>query len=249
MKILIATPSTRGSFTAGYVTSLTEMVSGLRAGGHVISHAILTQALVSRSRDMLASKAMEEACDYVWMIDDDMQWDSEATRIYVRLMQHGVPIIATSAPAREHAAEEIGDYARYKYRFPTRFVKGEAREWVAPTGEATIRTRQALTVGTGFMAIKVSALEAMTQTGKFPHYKVGKGRLVDQAWRFFAEELVKSDDGDVALLGEDESFVMKAREWCRISTHVPIDVLIGHEGMHMFKGRVSDHWETITGES
>jgi hypothetical protein len=243
MKILIGTPSARGLFTAGFVGSLVDMVSALRHQGHTVHHAIVTQALVSKSRDALAGMTLHGGYEYLWMIDDDMQWGDDAFESFWKLMLHSTPIIAVAAPVRT-----------YPTQFPARFVPDSERVLHG------VKVRDAVTVGTGFMAVhrgvfeklrdyKGSATAADAPPLLLPYRVFLPGQQKSETWRFFEERMITGDTADGTrarvLLGEDESFVAMAREWGKFSTIVPVDVEIGHEGMHMFKGRVSDHWDKV----
>ncbi len=232
MKILVATPSGRGLFSGGFVTSMLQTITMLKEFSP--RWAYEAHALVARSRNRLAAKAIREEDDVIIMIDDDMVWEPEAVLTVLDLLQGGAPIVAIAASKRS-----------YPLTFPARFVEGGdllMPRFQSP-GIDAIRVREAKTVGTGFMAIQTRALVEMARHTKFVSQYPDIDRL--RSYRFFHEGLVNTPDGSQHLLGEDETFVIMAREM-GIKTIVPIDVTIGHEGMHNFVGRASDHHPELT---
>ncbi len=224
MKILIGTPSGRNLFSGGFVTSLLPMLAHLKVLGHEAHWIMVGQALVARSRNQLATRAIREEYDVLWMIDDDMVWGKEAVDTTLELLEEKVAIVAVAASKRA-----------YPLSFHVRFIEGSDSDQVVSriSGEG-IRTREALTVGTGFMAIETKVLRALANTTNVRAYD---DQGVTTA-RFFYEGEVETKEGR-RVFGEDETFVLMARS-AGFKTIVPIDVTIGHEGMHVFEGKVSD---------
>jgi hypothetical protein len=222
VRILIATPSGRGLFSGGFVTSLLDMMSMLRSNdyGDRVDWAYMAQALISRSRNSLVMKALRDDYDVLWMIDDDMVWTREAVETVLRVLEAGVPIVAVAATKRS-----------YPLTFPVRFVEGSEKV-ITTDAMVKISVREAQTVGTGFMAIRTKALVEMSK-----HVTTYDDIDGLKTFRFFYEASVNTPNGKTLLLGEDESFVITAREM-GFKTIVPIDVKIGHEGMHVFEGSV-----------
>ncbi len=230
MKILIGTPSGRGLYSNGFVHSLIAMIASLdKAPGVTVHWNTHTQALVSRSRNALVTKAIRGEYDVLWMIDDDMVWGHDAMQAVLDLLSIGAPIVAVAASKRD-----------YPLKFPVRFIEGSEKVLPVLTDKLaekkTIRVREALTVGTGFMAIRTSALKAMVASGKVASYDdVGD----PETYRFFYEATAPNTKGGFYLMGEDETFVIVSREM-GYKTVVPMDVTMGHEGTHVFTGKVSD---------
>ncbi len=229
MKILVATPSGRGLYSDGFVHSMLAMMTALNGtpGIHA-DWTTHTQALVGRSRNSLATNAMRAEYDIVWMIDDDMKWGLDAVEAVLDLLSVGAPIVAVAASKRS-----------YPLNFPVRFIEGSEKI----VHKKAIRIREVLTVGTGFMAIKVKALEEMAATGQVSAYTDYAGT---ETLRFFFEAEIVTNTGARQLMGEDETFVIRAREM-GIKTIIPMDVTMGHEGMHVFTGKVADFdpWDKL----
>lgn len=147
-------------------------------------------AILPRVRNRLVAKAMEDKCDWIVFIDDDIGFNAED---FFKLFRHGVDIVA-AAPAKRHHRWDEQPAAVAK------FPKGNIVGMHTEVG----RLWKMDAVATGFMAIRstvIDKLEAITR----PYVTEGV-KVRDWFWL----DMIQID-GETTDEGEDYNFCRKAK--------------------------------------
>lgn len=102
MKLLIATPSGR-DYKFQFATSLLNLMNYINGRGvngkpaHLIMHLLSNASLLPDARQKSIQAAIDQECDYILMVDDDMQFPPD---VVDRLQAHGVDVCAANYIAK-----------------------------------------------------------------------------------------------------------------------------------------------------
>ena len=182
IKLAICTPST-GTIKTKTVESLIGMLKDFPHEYYFLSHE---GSIIHHMRERLVKKAIELECTHLLFVDSDMQFDKDAV---LRLIERNKDIVGA-------------DYNRRKLPLESTTVL---------LGEAKGNLAEAVSVGTGFMLIKLSIFD-----------------FLPEPWFFWDSNL----DGEL-VTGEDYWFCRLAisrgfEVWCDLS------VKVGHIGDMVF---------------
>lgn len=234
-KVMLATPVGDKPEVA-YTTSVIETLSLLQWYGISCQYRVTAGvADVSLARNRLADDFLQSDCTDLVMIDADMSWVPEDI---VRLLASEHPLIAA-----------VG---RKKNAVPSESLEAWCFSGI-PGTERNIRTDGAGAieidrVGTGLMRIHRSVFEDLI--AKFPQDLRRRANVPKQGeaqrfyHKFFCQSDIQGADGLWDEVSEDFTFCLRYRS---IGGEVWIDpsIPVGHIGIHNFRGRVGDLFETV----
>ena len=174
MKLAVATPST-GTIKTKTVGSLIAMCKNLPFEYYFLSHE---GSIIHHMRERLVKKAIELECTHLLFVDSDMQFEKDAV---MRLIERDKDILGA-------------DYNRRKLPLESTAV-------LLGDGEGDLR--EAVSVGTGFMLIKLSIFD-----------------FLPEPWFFW-----ESNQSGELVTGEDYWFCRLARKhgfevWADLSVKV-----------------------------
>lgn len=156
-------------------------------------------AILPRVRNRLVAKAMEDECDWIVFVDDDIGFNADD---FFKLFQHSVDIVAAAPAKRHHRWDE---HPAAVAKFPSGNITGRRTE--------AGRVWKMDAVATGFMAIRstvIKKMEAVTTA------YITEGVEV-RSW-FWLDLITK--DGHTTDEGEDYNF---CRKWVELGGECWVD--------------------------
>lgn len=235
MKLLIATPSYRGTVTTLYVQSLLATMEMLRSAG--IEHKLFTldaDALISRARNKCAELCLDIGFDRILFIDSDIVWtpehvkrlcDSDRDIVGGTYPMKAFPVTPNLNPLNEH-------YQTYGYKRHFGAFLDYAEKFADPNGEIEVRH-----VPTGFMMVKALVFKALQRVR--PKY-VSRDGVTDTISAYhdyfpfrIVSEIVEGHEINTYET-EDWGFCGVAREM-GFKIYLNTKVLVSHIGLHHYK--------------
>lgn len=230
MRVLLATP------TLFRVPTLEYQMSVLKTSQLLQQHGILVDTLfvggdcfIGKARNGLIQSFIESwksqyPADVIVFIDDDQAWDEHA---FLRIVQDQHEIIAVAIPKK--ADTKPGEVQPFNNVMLDMDAKGNCY-----VENGLLRISQ---IGSGFMAIKRSAIEKMMKA--YPQrYSPGDGGTHELHYAFFESKIVWNEKDPNAIgqfWGEDLIFCKK---WVDIGGHIWLDpnVNVCHIGRKTWTG-------------
>jgi hypothetical protein len=233
-KILIATPCYGGLVTNYYLMSLLAMTRVLGENGIAYDVRTVTDSLISRARNHIASQFLhDESFTHLFFIDADLGFDASAI---LRYLSFGKDVVCGVYPlkrldvaalrATPEVTDAVAEAASYKYSSTLSFHDGNT-----PV-DGFLRVEYA---ATGFMFIAKAVLETMATS--YPQLRYGGDhslwsgtRQRDSFYAFFDTMIA-----DGQSLPEDYSF---CRRWRDIGGEIWVDLRsrFSHVGTHVYNG-------------
>ena len=250
MKILLATPSYSATVGARYFLSITSLLQYFHRHHPAVEFrpVVLSNLAITEARNAFASLMLaDKSLDYCLFIDDDMSFAPGAIE---RLINFKLPFLGCICPKRDfgfakfhEAAQHIADpdelrnAAQEYVTFEPIFETGE-------DGRKIFYVRDGFTkvgaIGMGVTLIARSVFEAVASahpelaTEEVTGMYAGLG--VKKIYNLF--DLLSLPAG--GRVSEDISFCRRWREGCGGEIWACVDEVIGHSGIHEFKGRLLD---------
>lgn len=209
-------PRTASSVLASIISNPT--------GEHVIWQPLWNDALIARSRSLLATQFLESDADVMVIVDDDIVWNPSD---FWKLVDG----------ARETHSIYCGPYVTRSDRphLASRMFPASGVEIYASTHRRPIEIEYA---ATGFVAIHRDVLEAMLgqsfhdADGEHRIHKVSKGGNVP-FWPFFSTFTICDASGEYHYLSEDWAFSERARQ-CGFKVWMDQSIILQHMGWYPF---------------
>lgn len=196
MKVALATPTRSGYVRNEHMLSCIDTTTLANNKGIALAHLVGAGcSLIARARNQLVAVALEQKCDFIVFVDDDIAFKPED---FFKLIDHDVDVVG-AAPARRHKRWD---------QQPHVVVKPKGGDTVKQYETAVGRLWEVERLATAFLAIRATVfkdIEPLTE----PFRSDGK-RYDTRTW--FFHDLVEID-GDVWDEGEDYNF-------CRKWTHM-----------------------------
>lgn len=240
-RIMIAMPTT-GSVKTATLQSVFSTTTMLMAAGHDLSMRTVESSSISRSRNYLASSALEMGATHILFIDSDMTFQA---RVVQQLLASERPVVGAIYPKRQVDLAQLVQLARRlpddlppkaviakALEFVVRWPKGAANLQIAPDGLCEVRG-----VGMGLTLIATGVLRAMIDKGcaaLMPKDYSGAA----QTWGFF--DHLPDESG--TQMGEDLSFCERWRVDCGGEVWALATPDIGHIGDLVHQANVLDHY-------
>ncbi len=234
-KVLIATPCYGGVVTAHYLMSLLNLQRNLLAGGVAFDFRTVSDSLITRARNYLASECLnDESFTHLFFIDADLGFDPAALQRYLAF---GKDLVCGVYPlkrldigalrASPAVADGVAEAAAYLYS--STISIGEANR----PQDGFLRVDYA---ATGFMLIARGVLERMAAA--HPELRFGGGDhsvRPDTPPAGCQYALFDTMIADGQSLPEDYSF---CRRWRDIGGEIWIDLesRFSHVGSYVYKG-------------
>lgn len=189
MRIGLCTPCYNEQVHYDYMLSVMAVDRmAAKAGYELKTYIAAGTAILPRVRNRLIAQAMEEKCDWIVCIDDDIGFNADD---FFKLLSHGVDVVA-AAPAKRHHRWDEQPAAIAK--FPQGNIVGMhtkvGRLWKMDA------------VATGFMAVRSTVINRMEPVTK-PYMTEGT-----QVRDWFWLDMITLD-GQVTDEGEDYNFCRK----------------------------------------
>jgi len=189
MRIGLCTPCYNEQVHYDYMLSVMAIDRKAASLGHEIKiYMAAGTAILPRVRNRLIAQAMEDQCDWIVCIDDDIAFDADD---FFKLLRHEVDIVA-AAPAKRHRRWDEQPAAVAKY--PKGNIQGKR------TSAGRLWKMDA--VATGFMAIHSSVIKRLEPV-TIPYLADG---VPVRNW--FWHDMIMID-GQVMDEGEDYNFCRK----------------------------------------
>ena len=207
----------------------------LQQHGHVLDTCFVGgDCFIAKARNGLIQSFIESwkteyAADVLVFVDDDQLWDEQA---FLRIISSDKEIVAVGIPKKMDSKE--GDPQTFNNILLDMDEKGNCF-----VENGLLRISQ---IGSGFMAIKRSAIEKMIQA--FPRkYSPGDGGLHPLHYAFFESKIVwdeKDETKTGQFWGEDLIFCQK---WKSIGGEMWLDpnVTVEHIGRKAWGGNFMEH--------
>jgi len=190
MRIGLCTPCYSEQVHYDYMLSVMAVDRMAAKLGHELKiYVAAGTAILPRVRNRLLAHAIEDKCDWIHCVDDDIGFN--AADLF-KLHNHGVDIVAAAPAKRHHRWDEA---AAAVAKFPNGVITGMQ----TPAG----RIWKMDAVATGFMAINSSVIDRM-ESVTLPYVTEGV-----KVRNWFWLDMVNGLDGEVTDEGEDYNFCRK----------------------------------------
>jgi hypothetical protein len=241
-RVMIAMPTT-GTVKTATVGSLFEAVGALSAAGAQVTFRTKESADIARSRNHLASLALQEGATHLLFVDSDMTFSPDVIR---RLFEADRPLVGAICPKRHIDLARLVDLARTSspalpaqavisraLDFVVRWPKGAASLEVQPDGLCRVRA-----VGMAMTLITADLLRAMIEAGAAVPRPVNFPGESLLSWGFFDQ--MEDENGNV--LSEDMSFCARWTDQCGGAVWALATADVGHIGDLVHRGSVLAHY-------
>lgn len=242
-KVLIATPMYGGAAQSGYMLSMLELFRAPINDKIKFELGLTTtESLITRGRNNLVDKFLDEGFDYLFFIDADITFDVfDAVYMIYLAATSDKEVITASYPIKAINWKHITtanslnlinseeDYEKYSGKYVTHFTKTEE--------VSTLEPIKVLESGTGFMLIKRGVFE------KF------KDAYPEQ--QYISEETNKEKVAyfDCVINKEDKRYLSEDYMFCNYVRKIGIDIWVvpwiklQHTGQYKYSGSMKDFLE------
>ena len=210
MKVAIGTPMYGGTCTAGYMTTVFNLMNYLKNNCHeVIFITVINESLISRARNEIARRFLETDADVLLFIDADITFD--AKNVYDMLMLD-LEVVGSVVPIKKMNWESIveGMITYNGMVHPNMFgryfnINSNSHSDLYDLAQQN-KPFEVLRIGTAVLSIKRNVFEQMKPIVKtYVSNTQGEDRMV--SWDFFPVYVE-----DEILISEDFSFCNRWRE-------------------------------------
>lgn len=216
-RIAVATPCYGNTMVSQYTRSMAMTAARFQQLGIDFDLMYLSnEALIGKGRNTLATAFLESNATHLWFVDADMGWDAEAIVRMIAAMKVGDFEIAAAAGPRKAT--------------PLSFCVNMNHEMHREDNTGFI---EAMSVGTGFMLIKRSALEKMVAAhGNNYFVDPGTGRIIHNLFECETDKLNQ-------FWSEDYTFCNK---WRQLGGKIYVDFTtkLEHVGHQVWQGALQE---------
>jgi hypothetical protein len=231
--IHIATPMYGGMATGVFVQSLLQTVEIFTSKKHVVSTAFMfNESLITRGRNNLAHQFLNQTkADVLFWIDADIKWRAQDA---YRMFETDLDIIGGIYPKKEINWGSVRNAVLAGHEDLQNYTGSFVVNTLDMVSEQTVPEHlpaEVSAVGTGFMMVKRSALEAMKEWT--PTYRSDMSMLLGEEIHAFFQDPICPETN--RFLSEDYFFCdqwrrhggkVYAAPWCKL----------GHMGTYLFEG-------------
>lgn len=240
VRILLGTPCSQDGLTPQYVRALQALGEHCAAAGWDLQVEMRPDGLVSRSRNVFASRvARDETYTHLLMVDADIGFEPVVAD---RLIRSGHDVVGACVPLREttwprvrRVLDELPDIdaeglAALSHRYAVSFLTDPAQR--PADGFLPVRF-----LGGALLLVTRPALVRLAASDQVAHYRQG-GQWrdwPDDGWTFFDPAI---DPADGTYLSEDYAFCLR---WRSIGERVMADVRsrVTHAGQLSVHGDIA----------